>query len=308
MPMHPGPKTPSSSVQHTHRMIRNNIIHRVTELVGDTWTLRVIGRLLGGAQRFDALAHSLDIPRSTLSARLRMLAAQHCLERKKNASSGETAYELTEQGRGLWVLLRQMQQWNQRWHVGCTLLAGDAAVSPCGHGAPLRLCCGQCMAAADPREMKLLQTHRFPPEVLEVPVRRARDLTPSEQQLQLSAEQLMGDRWTGLILGAAFLGIHRFSEFEQALGIATNILSGRLARLTQQGMLERVQDTATGERHVYRLTLRGLSYYPVIAAALAWGERWLEPHYDPGWRVLHSPCLEWFTPSFVCEQCASAVA
>ncbi|MDH5858438.1 winged helix-turn-helix transcriptional regulator [Lampropedia aestuarii] len=306
MPMRSGPEIPSPSVHHQHQMIRNNIIHRVTDLVGDTWTLRVIGRLLGGAQRFDVLAYSLDIPRSTLSARLRLLAEQHCLERKKNATSGEAAYALTEQGRGLWMLLRQMQQWNQRWHVGCALLAEEAAVSSCGHGAPLHLCCGQCMAPAEPRAMKLLLTHRFPPEAMAVSARRARDLTSSEQQLQLSAEQLMGDRWTGLILGAAFLGVHRFSEFEQALGIATNILSGRLVRLTQQGMLERVQDSDTSERHVYRLTLRGLSYYPVIVAALAWGERWLEPHYDPGWRVLHSPCLEWFTPSFVCEQCGCA--
>ncbi len=294
-----------SSVQYTHRMIRNNIIHRVTELVGDTWTLRVIGRLLGGAQRFDSLANGLEIPRSTLSTRLRMLTAHHCVERKKNESSGETAYELTEQGRDLLVLFRQMQQWNQRWDVGGALTESSAVPNPCGHDAPMRLCCGHCMAPADPRELKVLHTHRFPPEVTETATRRARDLTPSEQQIQLSAEQLMGDRWTGLILGAAFFGMHRFSEFEQALGIATNILTTRLGRLTQQGMLERVQDNTTGERHVYRLTVRGLSYYPVISASLAWGERWLDPDYDPGWRVLHVKCVEWFTPVFVCEACGT---
>lgn len=283
-----------------HWMIRANIINRVADLLGDTWTLRVIGMLLQGNQHFEAMVDMLHVPRSTLSARLRLLTDQGCLARYPSSH----AYGLTPQGRDALVLLRQMQQWNRRWKVPCLALDEVAGVpNPCGHDADLHLCCAHCGKDADPRRMRVLQTHRRPPASPEPSLKRARVLTPEQLEVPLSAEQLMGDRWTGLILGAAFFGARRFSEIEQALGIATNILTTRLGRLTQQGLLERVPDRSASERHIYRLTPRGLSYYPIITAAQAWGQRWLAPAYDPGWRVLHMDCLAWFEPVFVCATC-----
>lgn len=286
-----------------HWMIRANVIHRVTDLVGDTWTLRVIDTLLKEAQRFEALVQGLGIPRSTLSARLRLLIESGCLERRPVSGASEQIYSLTTQGRSLLVLLRQMQQWNRRWGVQGLVLGASAIPNPCGHDADLHLRCGHCMGEADPRHMKVLQTHRHPPTPPEPSLKRARVLTSGELDAPLPAEQLMGDRWTGLILGAAFFRAQRFSDIEQALGIATNVLATRLGRLTRQGLMHRVLEGASSERHIYRLTSRGLSYYPVIAAALAWGQQWLAPRYDPGWRVLHADCLTWFEPVFVCSDC-----
>lgn len=288
----------------THWMVRANIINQVSDVLGDTWTLRLIGKLLQGPQRFDTLVQDLQIPRSTLSARLRLLAEHECQQRNLAGPDSGQVYQLTSKGQDVLVLLRQMQQWNRRWQVpGLALDDSSAVPNPCGHHADLRLVCGHCGVEADPRRMKVLQTHRFPLAPPEPSPKRARVLTPEQLEAPLSAEQLMGDRWMGIILGAAFFRAHRFSEIAQALGIATNILTTRLGRLTQQGLLERIPEDAASERHVYRLTSRGLSYYPIICAALAWGVRWLEPGYDPGWRVLHRDCLEWFEPCFVCFTC-----
>jgi DNA-binding HxlR family transcriptional regulator len=284
-------------------MIQANVIHRVTDLIGDTWTLRLISHLLAGAQRFESLTQTLTIARSTLSARLRVLVEQGCVMRAQAGEANENAYALTAQGRDLLVLLRQMQQWNRLWGVQGWVLEDPGVTNPCGHAAELHMQCGHCAGSVDPRHMRVLQTHRVPLAPPEIQARRARVLTPDEEQVPLSAEQLMGDRWTGLILGAAFFRAQRFSDIEQALGIATNILSTRLARLTQQGLLDRVTEGVGSERPSYRLTARGLSYYAVITAALAWGERWLAPGYDPGWRVLHTDCLTWFVPEFVCATC-----
>ena len=295
----PHTKPPSAPV--IHWMIRANVIHQVTDLIGDVWVLRLVNQLLQAPQRFESLIQALTIPRSTLSARLRTLTDQGCLERDANH---EQAYALTAQGRDLLPLLRQMQQWNRRWEVPGWILEDASVPNPCGHDAPLHMHCSHCSGDVDARHLHVLQTHRHPSMPPETQARRARVPAPIEDSAPLSAEELMGDRWTGLILGAAFFRAQRFSDIEQALSIATNILSTRLARLVQQGMLDRANDSMGGERPVYQLTERGLSYYPVIAAALAWGERWLAPDYDPGWRVLHIDCLEWFTPTFVCATCA----
>jgi DNA-binding HxlR family transcriptional regulator len=284
-------------------MIRANIVHRVTDIVGDTWTLRLVGRLLHADARFDELVQALEIPRSTLDARLRALADHGCVRRPQ--AQGDS-YGLTPQGRGLLVLLRQMQQWDAQGGLQGRVLEGLRALNPCGHDAPLHLRCGHCHQPVAARAMKVLQTHRQPSPAPGLPHKRVRVLQPDDTESPLPAEQLMGDRWMGLILGAAFFRAQRFSDIAAALGIAPNMLVARLGRLLQQGLLARVPYGAGGERHAYRLTPRGLAYYPVITAAIDWGRRWLDPQDDPGWRVLHRDCLEWFEPEFVCGECGAA--
>ncbi|MGE0718128.1 MAG: winged helix-turn-helix transcriptional regulator [Alphaproteobacteria bacterium] len=84
---------------------------------------------------------------------------------------------------------------------------------------------------------------------------------------------VVGEWWTILVLREAFRGARRFDEFEQGLGIATNILTTRLARLVQHGVLERAPAEGT-KRHEYRLTEKGRDLFPVLVALLHWGDRW----------------------------------
>ncbi|MEY4270568.1 MAG: hypothetical protein RLZZ58_1784 [Pseudomonadota bacterium] len=88
------------------------------------------------------------------------------------------------------------------------------------------------------------------------------------------ALEAMGERWSFMILRAAFNGIHHFEEFQQVMGIARNILSNRLARLVDHGILER-QVMADDRRKVrYQLTAKGLDLLPTMIALRQWGERW----------------------------------
>ncbi len=88
------------------------------------------------------------------------------------------------------------------------------------------------------------------------------------------AADIIGEAWTLLILRNAFHGMRRFEHFEQSLGIATNILSDRLKKLTEAGILVRQRLPEDGRVHEYRLTDKGLDLYPVIVSLLHWGERW----------------------------------
>ncbi len=84
----------------------------------------------------------------------------------------------------------------------------------------------------------------------------------------------IGDIWTLLVLRNAFHGMRRFEQFEQSLGVATNILSDRLKRLTDSGILERQRLAEDGRVFEYRLTEKGLDLYPIIVSLMHWGERW----------------------------------
>jgi DNA-binding HxlR family transcriptional regulator len=93
---------------------------------------------------------------------------------------------------------------------------------------------------------------------------------------------LVGDRWSMLIVRDAFDGIRRFSDFQRNLGVARNILSDRLGALVEEGILA-VQPASDGTSYQeYVLTAKGEHLFPVVVALRQWGERHLfakgEPH------------------------------
>ena len=89
------------------------------------------------------------------------------------------------------------------------------------------------------------------------------------------ALELVGERWTLLIVRDAFLGLTRFEQFQENLGIARNVLADRLARLVEHGILERVRYSERPERFEYRLTPKGRDLNLAIAGLRQWGDRYL---------------------------------
>lgn len=88
------------------------------------------------------------------------------------------------------------------------------------------------------------------------------------------ALEVMGERWSFMILRAAFNGLHHFEEFLTELGIARNILANRLARLTESGILERRPCPDDRRKVEYWLTAKGADLLPTLIALRQWGERW----------------------------------
>ncbi|HEY0147375.1 MAG TPA: helix-turn-helix domain-containing protein [Allosphingosinicella sp.] len=90
-----------------------------------------------------------------------------------------------------------------------------------------------------------------------------------------AALDVVGERWSFLILRGVFNGLHHFEEYQSTLGIARNILSNRLARLVEHGILAREPDPSDRRRVTYRLTEKGKELLPVLIALRQWGERWV---------------------------------
>ena len=87
--------------------------------------------------------------------------------------------------------------------------------------------------------------------------------------------EIIGERWTWLIIRDAFLGITRFIDFEESLGIARNVLADRLNRLVEQGIFERVLYQERPARYEYRLTPKGSDLFTALNALRQWGDQYL---------------------------------
>jgi DNA-binding HxlR family transcriptional regulator len=119
--------------------------------------------------------------------------------------------------------------------------------------------------------------------------------------------EVIGEWWTLLILRDSFQGVRRFDDFQRRLGVARNVLTQRLDRLVEQGILERRQYQDRPARYEYRLTEKGLDLYPVVIALMDWGDRWATDPDGPPVTLTHKPCGHDGTPIFTCPHCSEKV-
>ena len=115
--------------------------------------------------------------------------------------------------------------------------------------------------------------------------------------------ELIGDRWTLLIVHEAFLGVHRFEQFNERLGVARNILTVRLQALVRHGVLDRVLYQERPARYEYRLTDRGRDLHGVICLLREWGDKWLPGKDGPSIVIEHTACGRDFVPVVTCSHC-----
>ena len=119
--------------------------------------------------------------------------------------------------------------------------------------------------------------------------------------------EIIGDRWTILILRDAFRGVRRFEEIQQDLGIARNVLADRLAKLVEHGVLEKRQYQERPPRFEYRLTPKGIDLSPALVALMRWGDKHLAGDDVPT-VLVHEACGEPLDQTFICWHCDTTVA
>ncbi|WP_445148864.1 winged helix-turn-helix transcriptional regulator [Baekduia sp. Peel2402] len=119
--------------------------------------------------------------------------------------------------------------------------------------------------------------------------------------------ELVGERWTLLIIRDAFLGVRRFGDFADRLGIARNVLQDRLERLVEAGILTKAPYQERPLRHEYRLTEMGRDLWPSIVALLQFGDKHLAPTAGPPMLLLHKDCGGELDDRRFCKACGEAV-
>jgi DNA-binding HxlR family transcriptional regulator len=104
--------------------------------------------------------------------------------------------------------------------------------------------------------------------------------------------EVLGDRWTILVLRDVFNGVRRFDDLARHLGVARDVLTKRLAALVEDGVLERVpyREPGSRTRYEYRLTPAGRDLRPVLIALIEWGDRYRADGDGPPIVVAHDDC------------------
>jgi DNA-binding HxlR family transcriptional regulator len=119
--------------------------------------------------------------------------------------------------------------------------------------------------------------------------------------------EAIGDRWTMLLIRDAFIGVRRFEEFQQRLGIARNVLTDRLSRLVDEGILEKRAYQERPPRFEYRLTEKGLDLFPVLMSLMKWGDRHEPAEGGPPMVVLHRGCGGEVDARLRCAVCGESI-
>jgi DNA-binding HxlR family transcriptional regulator len=106
------------------------------------------------------------------------------------------------------------------------------------------------------------------------------------------AMEILGEKWTVLVLRELFMGIRRFDDLRVRTAIPRQVLTNRLGRLVDAGLLRRepYREPGARVREEYRLTQKGLDLYPVIVAIKEWGDRYLADPEGPPLLIEHRDC------------------
>jgi len=118
--------------------------------------------------------------------------------------------------------------------------------------------------------------------------------------------EVVGEWWSMLIIRDAFLGVTRFDQFQERLGISRNILNQRLNRLIETGVLTRTAYSEHPPRYDYRLTEKGRDLWPVLTAMRQWGDRYAAPD-GPPLQVVHRACGHVSEAIMTCSECGEPI-
>jgi DNA-binding HxlR family transcriptional regulator len=119
--------------------------------------------------------------------------------------------------------------------------------------------------------------------------------------------EMIGDWWSPLIIRDLFLGVTRFDELVEDLGISRNLLALRLRALADNDIVERTPYRQRPVRYEYRLTEAGRDLVPAILALTAWGDRWARPKEGSPILFVHEGCGHRFQPQVTCSACGEAL-
>lgn len=280
---------------------RPNAVARMLGVLGDEWTLLIIQRALLGAKRYGEFATALPVSNSVLTSRLQSMVAADLLTRReyqRNPSRSE--YPATAKGRSLWPMLTSIWEWERRWVPGQADRLPGMRHAACGNDFAPLVTCQSCSAVTSEKEVVAQwgpsgSWERSMPSTTNR--RRSENRRGGAGWLFPQTMSVMGDRWAFALLVGAFVGVDRFTEFQTQLGAPPGTIADRLSVFGVHGIL-----THSGGR--YRLTEKGRAFFPVLATALEWAQRWYPDHEGPAVNLTHSSCDGRFNPVLACDQCA----
>lgn len=292
------------------QLIPKSQVAQALSVLGDRWAFMVIRDVYLGRRRFEELRKQSGAARGTLASRLKRLVKHGILRRVPyQASPLRHEYRLTDKGLHLYPIVVTMWAWETKWGAG-RFLPPELIHEVCGESMRPLFRCRHCRRAAMPRDF-VFAAGPNAAFADKIPARFQRRSKASDDNgvrgEDFSIFSIIGDRWTSLVIAAAFFGLQRYDDILASIGIATNILADRLKLLVAAGVLARKPYQERPLRFEYQLTDKGRDLFAMTVAMHEWANRWLiEPGREP-LRLRHKLCGRWFAGELVCSACDGPV-
>lgn len=290
----------------------SNSARRALDILGDRWTLMILHLAFTRVRRFDDFQARIGLARSLLTDRLRRLETAGVMRRERYQDRPpRDEYRLTEMGLDLFGASLMIIRWERRWFYDPQVIV-HRLKHECGAVFLPELRCTACGEEVTARDVIAVDGPGagFDPPAKPRAQRRSivarGELDPHQKMLERAIE-VLGDRWTAQTIASAFTGKRRFNALQAELGVAPNILSERLTRLVDLGVLDRRRYQEKPERFEYALTEEGLDLFPLILELIRWGDRWLAGEAGPPQVITHRTCGQLLVPRITCDQCGLAV-
>ncbi|WP_019631218.1 winged helix-turn-helix transcriptional regulator [Actinomadura atramentaria] len=290
-----------------------NAIGVTLGLIGDEWALLVLRHAHQGVRRYADWRARLPVSDSVLAARLALLTRMGLLRREAyQERPTRHEYRLTRMGREIWPILVSIWAWEHRWVAGRDASLPRMRHRACGEPMEPALTCAACGAPVRPRDVD----SRLGPsggDGRSVPTagtrrRSASGTGAAAAGLFPETMALVGNRWSVMLLGAAFLGAHRFGEFERMMGAPPAMVADRLRTFVGLGVLAEEPSAERADWTSYRLTDKGRAFFPVVMTGIAWGQRWFRAPEGPALVSAHRGCGAAFEPRLACDRCGGVLA
>lgn len=289
-------------------LILNSPVARGLSVVGDRWAGLILRDAFLGVCQFEEFRRRSGAARGTLTSRLKTLVESDVLYRKPyQTAPPRYEYRLTRMGLDLYPSVLAVWNWETRWSKE-THIPPSLKHRLCSNAMKPLFRCRVCHEAIRMHEVA------FSPGPnqgsAENIVNRFQRRSPTHRSSPAGVDRrffhvldIIGDRWTGLVIAALYFGLNRYDSIGDALGIATNILADRLKLLVSSGIVLRKPYQRKPTRYEYRLTEKGADLYIHALQMHEWACRWLLAPGELPLVLTHKPCGHDLLSEVVCNQC-----
>lgn len=293
------------------RRERNCSVARTLDIVSDAWAFLIIREAFFGTQTFEAFRSALGIPRATLTDRLKKLTQLNIFRQFARGTSQRKEYRLTKLGFDLYPSFIALMQFGDRWLADGKPAPLTLVHANCGCDSHPLVACSQCGEQVNARDVK----YRDGPGAGRHPAKAGRNTRRASDGSRFMlgrpssvsrALQIIGDKWSFMVVREAFFGNRRYDKILTELAIAPNILTDRLSRLVASGVFNRRQYQSSPDRYEYLLTDMGRDLYGPFIVMLRWGDRWLSKGKPP-LLLKHLACGHDFHAAVVCDRCKEPI-
>lgn len=259
-------------------MVRTCSIWRALEVFGDVPSLLILESIWLGDLRFETIRARTSLSKPLVSERLKSLVHHGIIRRSRYSEHPERfEFVLEEKGRALFAMTMMLLRWEKKWSSRSAALPMEIIHTDCGERAtPVPQCahCGEEVRAGEIDWQEGPGLGWMEPTYTRRRQNRNRAAIADSVTLFTDAAEVLGDRWSSLVMRSAFTGLNKFDEMLADSAMASNILSDRLSWLVERDFLKAKVYQSKPDRFAYYPTRKALDYLPILLMLQQWGDRY----------------------------------